>query len=478
MSLRLTLIAGIFSLMLLTLAAGIAAVYMTAGDKLETEMASAVRIGGRMMNRAVETIGPPFTGQEVLERLIATFDGDRHVRAVLIGPHGVVLASSKPQEPERPAPRWFLDLFLVEPKLLAVELPPVFEGVGALVLQSAPENEMAEVWEDATRTLALLSGLCGLTLLLVFWQLKLGLKPLDALSAAFLRVGDAGRLPRVVEAGPSEIVHVARGYNDMADRLERSEAQNRRLNMQLADVQEEERAELARDLHDEFGPFLFAMDVDAKAIETAAAARGDTETTARIAAIRETLARLRRTVRELLARLRPAVLLDLGLAHAIEHLAAFWRGRQPAVEIVAAVDEEETDEAVSAAIYRVVQESLSNAMRHGSPGRVDVRVRSLGDGRVEVTITDDGVGLAVDRGADALPGSGLGIAGMHERVKALGGTFEVAGRADGRGSGTVVRAVLPTTAEAASVSSPVPMRMPNPSPALLKSTKTKETIAT
>ncbi|MDX2259243.1 MAG: histidine kinase [Hyphomicrobiaceae bacterium] len=438
MSLRLSLILSIFMLMLVTLGVGIAGLYATAGAKLETEMTSAVRIAARITERALENIGPPFTGPEVIERLIATYDGDRHVRAVLIGPHGVLLAASTAQAPETPAPAWFVDLLDVPPKFKIVELPPIFEGVGTLMLQSNSYNEISEVWEDAQRTLALLSGLCALTLALVSWQLTRALRPLDALSAAFRKGGDAGSLPRVPVAGPSELQQVATGFNDMAERLERTEAQNRRLNAQLAEVQEEERGELARDLHDEIGPFLFAVDVDAKAIADIANERQDEAIGQRIGAIREAIARLRRTVRELLGRLKPAALLDLGLPHAVEHVAAFWRGRKPEVTISVDVDEDIIEEAVMAAAFRIVQESLSNAMRHGKPTRVEVRVTMSEQGRVDVLVADNGIGLEPARGF------GFGISGMKDRVRALGGTLSVGNRSDG--SGVIVHASLPAEA--------------------------------
>jgi two-component system sensor histidine kinase UhpB len=139
----------------------------------------------------------------------------------------------------------------------------------------------------------------------------------------------------------------------------------------------------------------------------------------------------------MLGRLRPPSVTDLGLSHSIEQLAAFWRARYPQVRIEVAVLEESLSAEIGTRIYRIVQESISNAVRHGRPRRIEVHVdRDEGD-CIRVQVRDDGVGLP----AHIVP-SGLGLTGMRERVLASGGELEVSAGAQGRG--VLVSARLPT----------------------------------
>src|SRR5207244_1304092 len=106
---------------------------------------------------------------------------------------------------------------------------------------------------------------------------------------------------------------IYRAFNRMAEQLSAAEQQNQRLNEQLSTVQEEERSEIARDLHDEIGPFLFAADVDAQAIPLLVSRDASSEIVNRSKAIRQSVQHMQLHLRGVLSRLRPALLIDQGL---------------------------------------------------------------------------------------------------------------------------------------------------------------------
>jgi two-component system sensor histidine kinase UhpB len=140
----------------------------------------------------------------------------------------------------------------------------------------------------------------------------------------------------------------------------------------------------------------------------------------------------------------PDVLLDLGLEGAIETLVHFWKSRQPGIEFDVQVDAEALDDRRTAVAFRVVQESLSNAVRHANPSRVDIRVADTAEGCV-IEIADNGAGMK--------PGTarhGLGLLGMRERVNAVGGRLSFGNRAGS--NGLAVRAVLAPAGEALATS--------------------------
>ena len=155
---------------------------------------------------------------------------------------------------------------------------------------------------------------------------------------------------------------------------------------------------------------------------------------------------MQRQVRSMLGRLRPIGLAEFGLAAALANLVEFWRRRDPEIvyRLDIAPDAEGFDELLDPTVYRIVQECLSNAMRHGRPSAVTVALsrRCAGrDGEDELTIVvaDDGQGMA------APAGIGYGLRGMSERVKALGGDLTISSTP---GQGLTVTATLPCAAQA------------------------------
>jgi signal transduction histidine kinase len=216
--------------------------------------------------------------------------------------------------------------------------------------------------------------------------------------------------------------------------------QNRQLAQQLIRLQEQERRNLARELHDELGQCCVAIKVNASSI--AHDTRDRLETAHACArAIGETADHLQDVVRSMLRRLRPMGLDELGLAACLEVLTASWSERHGTACVLAADGVlDGLDEATNIAIYRTVQESLTNIAKHARANRVAVSIHRPAavapDGdRVTLRIDDDGDGIC----AGGI-GEGLGVLGMSERVHALGGRLSVTAAPSG---GTRVDAVLP-----------------------------------
>jgi len=191
--------------------------------------------------------------------------------------------------------------------------------------------------------------------------------------------------------------------------------------MQLITLQDEERADLARDLHDEIGPHLFTVNVDAEVIGQLIAAGHARDVGDHVHSIQQSVSHMQRLVRDILGRLRPTRATELGLNAAIIDLVAFWKSRASGIVIDCQLFEDETlvDETLKDTIYRVVQESLSNAVRHASARHISIRVERLVGDEIEVSIDDDGAPSA------APAKGGFGIVGMQERVKASGGRLTI-----------------------------------------------------
>lgn len=438
-SLRLQMIVSISLVLVASLAIGAVVTYWHAIEKVETEMRAAIEVGERTARRAVDALNGSAAPLRELRLIVSGFDGNRHLRAALVDPTGKTTEVSDLTPPAEPAPGWFVSLLSRPPSVITVHLPTTLAGHGALRIETDARNEIGEAWEDFTLKLMLMAMFCALVLALVYFMLGRVLHPLAGLSAAFQEVGSGAHSPKVAEDGPSELATIYRGFNQMVERLVGMELQNRRLNDQLMTVQEEERADVARDLHDEIGPFLFAVDVDATTIHKYSETAGHGEISHRANAVREAVAHMQKHLRSILGRLRPATLVDLGLTPAVDHLVAFWKGRHAEITFDVDVPDETYGERIEAVSYRIVQESLSNAVRHGQPKRIGIRVEKTGDHMLRVSISDDGGGLK------SVGQNRLGLVGMRERVTALGGELVVQDRADGRG--VIVHALLPLADE-------------------------------
>jgi two-component system sensor histidine kinase UhpB len=437
-SLRLQLILLTTLVLLVSLIIGGLLAYGYAQGKVQTEMRAAIAVGGRLARNALDEAGASGDPELRLQQLVSEFDGDRHLRASWIDPTGHPVVSSQVASAPAIVPHWLYGLLAGRPRRVDLPLPSSLQGRGTIRIETDPHNEIAEAWDDVELTLATLGIFCGLVLLLTPLTLGYSLRPLQRLSAAFTRVGAGNYGQRIAERGPSELSRLCRGFNEMQERLSDLEARNRRLQEQFAAVQDEERADLARDLHDEVGPSLFAIGVDATMIKRLSEGGTQAEVAARSMAIREAVEHVQRHIRAMLGRLRPAVLIKVGLRQAVDNLITFWRTRWPEISFTALVGDEGIGEPLEEVIYRIVQESVSNAVRHGKPSRVAITVkRDAGD--ILVTVEDNGQGFDP---AEQKPGHGL--AGMEERVCAMSGVLTILPHDD---AGVTVSARLPTKTE-------------------------------
>jgi two-component system, NarL family, sensor histidine kinase UhpB len=226
----------------------------------------------------------------------------------------------------------------------------------------------------------------------------------------------------------------------MAGRLAATDADRRRLNEQLLSLQEEERGELARDLHDEMSPFLFAVNVDAATASRLLSEGRAAEAGEHLQSIVDAVAQIQRHVRRMLARLRPVGLADLGLRAAVENLVSFWRRRCPQIRYSVAIAAECDDlpEMIATTICRIVQEALSNAVRHAEAAVVTIAIEHYRHAQqglegIRVAVADDGRGMGE-------AGIGYGLTGLGERIAALGGRLSFSSPP---GEGFAVVAVLP-----------------------------------
>lgn len=224
---------------------------------------------------------------------------------------------------------------------------------------------------------------------------------------------------------------------DLNALVEKRTAELTELSQHLIRVSEEEKASLARELHDTLGSSLTAINMDLNWIQRRTP-DAPKEVRERLQRVIQLLGETVELKHEVIEGLRPSLLDNLGLAFAIQsHCKEFTRRTGMPCEIDVVEDFDDLDPAWSIALYRIVQESLTNISKHARATKVNIELSRATDG-VRLRIADDGVGV-IDESL-AKPKS-HGVIGMRERMRQVGGRFAISRGANGRG--TVVEAFIP-----------------------------------
>jgi two-component system sensor histidine kinase UhpB len=382
-----------------------------------------------------------------LNRVIQDLNRLRHVSITRQG-YAAEATPSTADEPgddsaPSPAPAWFVTL--VHPEKTAVNVPISIHGKpGSLVITSHPNDEINEIWDGIVTQLQVGSAIAVALFLMTMMVVSRALVPIQSLSEAMTNI-EAGRYDtRVKPGGSPELAAICNKLNHLAATLGDAVEEKRQLAERAVSLQDAERKEIARELHDEFGPYLFALRAHASSLMRIADARElNTETLRKHGgAILEQVNALQQFNRRVLERLRPVGLAELGLHEAIGALVRLWRESHPGVVIETAISRSlgETGETADLTIYRTVQEALTNAFRHASATAVNVTIEESAEHRqgstrecALVRVHDNGSGLKPDHKL------GLGLTGMRERISALGGTLTVASSE----AGVMVEAIVP-----------------------------------
>jgi PAS domain S-box-containing protein len=228
----------------------------------------------------------------------------------------------------------------------------------------------------------------------------------------------------------TDITEVTLMQSKLAGALE----ENRRLSQRSMQVQEEERRNLARELHDELGQSLNAIKVDAVTIRDRSAAFAEIQRSA--LSIIEVSSQVYDVVRSLMQRLRPVALDELGLRSAVQYSVEQWQRRHAGVRCTFTAEGEldDLDEQTNITLYRLVQECLTNVAKHADATQIAVSMTRAAQ-EVRFSFSDNGKGFDPSQRR-----RGLGLVGLRERVEALAGHFELE---SGSGRGVHVKAVIP-----------------------------------
>jgi two-component system, NarL family, sensor histidine kinase UhpB len=417
----------------------------------QIEVEASFRMAALLVEKSVRLIRDDRPASVILETLPLHLRSLRHVRISVLDAAGLPVADGGGRseteaagaQERPPAPAWFRALVHTPNRNLTIPVVAQGETIGRVVVASQPDDEIAEAWENtvALGTVTLAFNAAILAVLYVLFGRALAPVAGFARALTDLERRDYG-IRLAMPAGREFAILTAR-FNALAEALAGARSENLELSRRLITAEDDERRRTALELHDEVGPCLFGLRAAASSLASLDGKSAAVAAPERARDMLGIIEHLQVVNRNLLNRLRPMALGHVGLSELLERILRDRVREHP--HLSCAFDAPRLaagyGDAVDLTIYRCVQESLTNAIRHGRAQSVRVRLGETapadatgGRGVLMLTVEDDGVGFA---GATAW---GFGLRGMAERVVALGGTFAIAKCA---GGGTVVTVAIP-----------------------------------
>lgn len=383
----------------------------------------------------------------VLQRFLGSLGYVRSSHIILYDYEGRVLYSSPEStfKSDVEPPEWFIEL--VQPKVEKIERKIRY---GTLVVSSSAAGSIREAWSGFSQLMWV--GMLFFVLLnaMVYLLLSHSLRPINRILSAINRIEQGDLTTRLPSLALPEFDRIGHSLNRMAESLtaERQLEENRQLTHLIQKHIEDERRSLARELHDELGQYVTAVKTFAVGIANRAKANGSLAGMAEIGSSAQVIVSAANQIYDgmhnIVRQLRPGALDNLGLAETLRDLVSSHQVQHPEMQIrfhlsdnLKSVHLQEMSETISINLYRIVQESLNNALKYAKATTIDISLIKMAEGELQLRVKDNGVGMdieAVDQSRH------FGLLGMRERVQALQGSFNMQSAPN---QGTVITIDIP-----------------------------------
>lgn len=299
------------------------------------------------------------------------------------------------------------------------------ESAGLVSTRAEPNAALRRAWREVSTVVEISALMAAAIALLAALMIGHALLPARAIIGALQKLEEGQHSLQLGKFKSTEFNHIANAVNRLASALRQTNSERIALMARLFQVQEEERRAIARDLHDDFGQSLAATTALAAVIENSAMPnRPDIAQDAR--AITKTQEHMMGALRSTLVRLRSQSIEEVGLEASLRQLITDFNAQSKdgtIFRLQMGGKLAELQKRVAVDLYRIVQECLTNATKHGRPTEVSVRLehRASQDPHVALTIEDDGGGDL----SRVQTSSGYGILGIRERLAGLGGSLSI-----------------------------------------------------
>lgn len=330
----------------------------------------------------------------------------------------------------RTPPRWFAAIvptFLGSHAEVVRPVSPRAAAAGTVVATPDEAAAISLAWEYILNVIDVALLMAAAIALLASLAIAHTLAPARAIVTALQRMARGQYRTKLPRFRSMELAMIGGAVGALGGRLEEATEQRAALTRRLIEIRDDERRALARELHDEFGQNLSAILAFANTIEMASAQQSKDHGTAQDARmISQATHQLMASLRDALKRLRNPLPEEFGLEASLVNLVDSWRSQsatQPTIQLDLKGDLTDISGPAATTAYRVAQECLTNALRHGAAREISLHVeRCAGeDDALLIRVEDDGGGDA----ARVTRSAGFGLTGIRERVTAAGGSLSI-----------------------------------------------------
>ena len=416
MSLKLRLILIVNFLLFVAIFIGFFSVVFTSKNAVRSEIESSIKLAEFSIKTGIQKNPDLYLFQDNLLGL-KDLDLIRHLSIQLLDSDGNIIDENKNSNTEVHIPMWFqntLDIYSKDLEILDFPLMQYGDQIGAVKVIPNPIYEYDEIWQQFKNGLIIAMIFFVFVNFSIFFLLGKIISPINLLIEGFKNLEQGKYKNNKENFGISELDILRVKLNQLTVKLKKNDKRIHELNQKLISIQEQEKKEISRDLHDEIGQSLAAIQVQAAAIKTSRKANAQADL------IINTTKDLMHQTRNLIKRLSLSIIDDLGIEDALIDLIKNWSRRTPCKNINVNVDLPDSKifkSQLNETVYRLTQEALTNMSKHSRPKEVVISVQR-NENVIHLSFMNNGLLKRTKKTG------GIGILGMQERVKNLSGSFK------------------------------------------------------
>ena len=419
MSLKLRLIFIVNFLLFVAIFIGFFSVVFTSKNAVRSEIESSVRLAqfsiqsGIQKNPELYLFQDNFLGLKDLESI-------RHLTIQLLDKNKNIIDENFVNKESNLSPIWFqnvLDLYSKDLNPLDIPLLQYGETIGSVLITPNPIYEYDEIWQQFKNGLLIAAIFFVFVNIAIYFLFEKIIAPIENLIRSFHNLEQGHYKKNNESFGISELDILRVKLNQLIGKLKKNDDKIHQLNQKLIGIQEQEKKEISRDLHDEIGQSLAAIQVQAAAIKTMQKSKNSLN---QADSIIQTTKDLMGQTRNLIKRLSLSIIDDLGLEDSLIDLYSSWikkSGYKNAHCRISLPNHKQFSNLLKETIFRLTQEALTNINKHARPKKIDISIQEIKKS-IHMEFINDGI---VSKNKKT---NGIGLLGMAERVANLSGTMQ------------------------------------------------------
>ena len=425
MSLKTKLLIYINSLLLITTLIGLIIIMVVTQKNVREEVLSTMSLAEFAIEQGVKKNPDFYLFQRKNKELgISELSEIRHLRIQFFNKDDILLEETVNTVDEiKPPPYWFIyfiEQLTQEIFFSKINIEQRGELVGYILIKPEPIYEYAEIWQQIKVGLWVIGTFLILINVIVLILFSHMIRPINKIIEGFEKLESGNFKSKIKKSNILELDIIGKKFNSMIDNLRQSNNKIHKLSQKLINVQEQEKSELARDLHDELGQSLTALQAEAASISKS------TKKTSRDEAIFNVIKLSKNmmfSTREIIKKLNLGLIEELGFKSALVELFENWKRRFKGVNFEYKIDDKALKKITkhkTAHLYRIFQEALTNIAKHSTPKHIKVSIKSLeAKGKIRILISNDGIK------SELANQDGLGLVSIAERVNQMHGSLEI-----------------------------------------------------